>query len=52
MSCCRHASASGHGCNNNLNNLNDKLFPVNLHSYAISYAAKISASLYVTCDSK
>lgn len=46
-----HASTSGNGCDNDLNDLYYQLFPVNLHNHAILYAAKISASLNLTRDS-
>lgn len=48
---CSHASTSGNGCDNDLNYLNYQLFPINFHSHAILYAAKISASLNLTRDS-
>ena len=46
-----HTRASGNGRNYNLNNLYYQLFPINLHSHAILYAAKMSASLNLTRDS-
>lgn len=35
MSSCSHACTSGNGSNNYLDNLDDKLFPINFHDHAI-----------------